>query len=90
MLGSLRPLIARDLPYSCGLTSVVRPLLDILQRKLAKTEFATALSSAGNDLVRFQIGSIRDKVLDIIVGGGSGSDLFIRSMPLWLAKAFVA
>lgn len=84
MLGSLRPLIARDLPYSCRLTSVVRPLLDIPQRKLAKTEFATALSSSGNDLVGFQIGSIRDNVLDIIVGGvcDSGGDLFIRSMPL--------
>lgn len=77
-------LAARNLLYSCGLTSVVRTLLDILQRKLAKIGFATALSSASNDLVGFQIGSIGDKVLDTIVGGicGSGDDLFIRSMPL--------
>lgn len=91
----LGPLIARDLPYSCGFTSVGRPLLDILQRKLAKTEFATALSSAGNDLVGFQIVSIRDKVLDIIVGGicGSGGDLLYYRLldlcPSWLAKAVV-
>lgn len=77
-------LVAKQLSYSCGPIFIVRTLLGLLQRKLAKIEFATALSSAGRDLAVFQVGSSGDNVLDTIAGGlcGNGGDLFIRSMPL--------